>query len=205
MNRSDKRLLRIAAVAGMTCPLLFAAALVALTALQYDFMLSLGWRPLAHPTLDWPSGLALGPYGALMTAVFIVCGLGMGLFGIGMRRALGEGSAVRRASLLISLGGLAMVLLASPTHPTLSTAPMPFTGYLHDAAFVLLGLTLFPAMLIYVRVFRQVPAWRGLSGYTLFTAALAIPTFALKGAAFYLFLAAILAWSEIVAVRLYRV
>ncbi len=53
----------LTAVAGMAGPALFAAMLLALTALQYDFLLGIGWRPLRDPAGTWPSVLALGPYG----------------------------------------------------------------------------------------------------------------------------------------------
>ena len=48
-------------------PLLFALVVVTLTLLQYDFLRGLGWDPINAPTFDWPSGLALGPYGIVMT------------------------------------------------------------------------------------------------------------------------------------------
>jgi hypothetical protein len=46
--------LRTPALAGMVGPVLFATVLLALTAVQYDFMLGIGWRPLSDPP-------ALGP------------------------------------------------------------------------------------------------------------------------------------------------
>ena len=53
----------MAALAGMVGPALFATVLLALSALEYDFMLGIGWRPAEDPAGAWPSGLALGPYG----------------------------------------------------------------------------------------------------------------------------------------------
>ncbi len=61
-------------------PILFAVVLATLTIVKYDFLLSLGWHPINDPTFDWPSGLALGPFGWIMTATFIISGLIMTLF-----------------------------------------------------------------------------------------------------------------------------
>ena len=55
-------------------PILFALVLITLTIIQYDFLRGLGWHPINDPTFDWPSGLALGPYGIVMTATFIISG-----------------------------------------------------------------------------------------------------------------------------------
>jgi len=59
-----------------------------------------------------------------------------------------------------------------------------------------------PGMLLLGRVFQKNAQWRNLSIYTWGTLALVIPTFWLKGAAFYVFLLAILVWSEVIALRL---
>jgi len=95
-----------------------------------------------------------------------------------------------------------MMGLASTTDPTIRTTPATLHGRIHDGCFVALGTTLFPSMLLFGWTFRSIPAWRSLSTYTWLTAAAAVPTFALKGAAFYLFLAGVLAWTLIVARRL---
>ncbi len=50
--------------------------------------------------------------------------------------------------------------------------------------------------------FRHSGQWRSLSNYTWGTALLAVPTFSLKGAAFYIFLLAVLIWCEVLAIRL---
>jgi hypothetical protein len=59
-----------------------------------------------------------------------------------------------------------------------------------------------PGMLLLGRVFQQNERWKNLALYTWGTLALVIPTFWLKGVAFYVFLLAILTWSEVVAFRL---
>ena len=65
------RMVKAAAVCGIAGPILFAVAVAALSFLERDFMLTLGWDQLTAPTRDWPSGLALGPGGFAMTAAFL--------------------------------------------------------------------------------------------------------------------------------------
>lgn len=198
------RLPQFAALAGMIGPLLFGGVVSALTVIEYDFLRGLGWEPLSMTTVIWPSGLALGPYGYVMTAAFLINGLLVALFGLGLGQALPATIVARLATALLMLAGLAMLGLAFPTDPG-RTTPVTVNGWIHDLCFAAVGFTLFPSMLAFGWEFRQSARWRGLSAYTWLTTALAVPTFAFKGAAFYAFLAAILAWTGIVAGRLKKV
>jgi hypothetical protein len=195
MNKS--RWIKLAANTGIIGPALFAVVVTGLTIAQADFMRSLGWNPLG-PIIDWPSGLALGPYGWLMTVTFFVCGGMMAFFAYGLKLALQE----KLATTLLMLAGLAMMGLIFTTDPTLFTTSRTWHGLLHDSFFALLGITLMPGMLLIGVVFRRNDRWKSLSMYTWGTLALVIPTFWLKGLAFYVFLLAILAWSEVIAFRL---
>ena len=194
---SKARLIKLAAQAGIVGPALFAVVVTGLTIAQADFMRSLGWNPLG-PIIDWPSGLALGPYGWMMTVTFFVCGGMMAFFAYGLKLALKE----KLATTLLMLAGFAMMGLIFTTDPTLFTTTRTWHGLLHDSFFALLGITLMPGMLLLGWVFRQDEQWKNLSVYTWATLALIIPTFWLKGLAFYVFLLAILAWSEVIAFRL---
>lgn len=182
-------------------PILFAIVLTTLTIIQYDFMRGLGWHPLKDPTFDWPSGLALGPYGIVMTATFIISGLLITALALRLKTNLKPAVTSRTGSSLLSLSGLALASLAFTTDPTIRDTPATWHGIMHDLSFVLLGLALFPAMVILGVSFRTAENWRNLSLYTWLTLALAIPAFILKGAAFYVFLSAILTWCEVVASR----
>ena len=194
---SKSNLIKWTALAGMTGPLLFALVVAGLTLAQADFMRTLGWNPLG-PVIDWPSGLALGPYGWLMTATFFVCGALMAFFAYGLKIALHE----QLATTLLMVAGFAMMGLTFTTDPTLTTVTKTWHGFLHDSFFALLGLTIMPGMLLLGRVFRRHEQWKNFSTYTWITLALVIPTFWLKGLAFYVFLLAILTWSVVVALRL---
>ena len=185
-------------------PALFAIVLTTLTIIKYDFLLSLGWHPIHDPTFDWPSGLALGPYGWIMTATFILSGILMTLFARRLFLNLKPGPASQTGSTLIALAGLFLAALAFTTDPTIRETPATWHGRLHDLSFVLLGLTLFPAMIVLGFAFRADERWRNFAWYTWGTLALAGPAFFIKGAAFYVFLLAILVWNELAAIRLNR-
>jgi hypothetical protein len=196
------RLSRLAAEVGMLGPCLLGAILSGLTIAQSDFLRGLGWTP-ASP-LDWPSALALGPYGALMTITFMVNGIFMAAFALGLRSAIKGGRAAQAGCLGLLLAGLALAGLAFPTDLTIRSTPATWHGLLHDLFYGALGCTLLPAMLFLGRAFQNDAHWQGFGLYTYLTAAFAIPAFVLKGIAFYLFLGVILVWSEVIALQLHR-
>jgi hypothetical protein len=183
-------------------PILFALVLITLTIVQYDFMRGLGWHPLNDPTFDWPSGLALGPFGIVMTATFIISGLLIAILALRLKADLKAAATSQAASALLVLSGLALASLAFTTDPTIRSTPATWHGRIHDLSFVLLGLTLFPSMITLGFAFRQNESWKRFSLYTWLTVALVIPSFILKGAAFYIFLFAILCWIEALAWKL---
>jgi len=195
MSKSD--LIKFAAITGIIGPILFAVVVAGLTIAQADFMRTLGWNPLG-PVIDWPSGLALGPYGWLMTLTFLVCGAMMVFFAYGLKLALNE----KLATMLLLIAGFAMMGLISTTDPTLGSTSRTWHGLFHDGFFALLGFTLIPGMLLLGRIFQKNERWKNLALYTWGTLAFVVPTFWLKGVAFYVFLLAILTWSVVIAFRL---
>jgi len=195
-------MIKLAVRAGIIGPILFGFVLLSLTILKYDFLLSLGWYPIYAPTFDWPSGLALGDYGWIMTLTFIFSGIMMTLFASGLRLSLPQTQLTFISSLLLSTSGLALAGLAFTTDPTIRSTPATWHGQLHDLSFVLLGVTLMPAMILLGFIFRHDEHWQTLSGYTWLTVALAFPIFWIKGTAFYLFILAVLVWCEAIAFRL---
>lgn len=192
--------LQLAVLAGIFGPFLLGSVITVLTIVEQDFMRSIGWR-LDAP-LDWPSGLALGPYGWIMTLTFLLCGLLILLFASGLRLGLPRTRLANISTWLLVLAGIGLIGLISPTDRTLQTTPRTWHGILHDASFVVIGLTLMPAMVLLGFVFRREEHWQDLAVYTWITVALAIPTFWMKGFAFYIFLLAILVWCEVIAFRL---
>ena len=194
MNKS--RLIKLATLAGAIAPIVFAVIVLGLTLAEASFMRSIGWEPFGN-VLDWPSGLAMGPYGWLMTINFFVCGAMMAFFAYGLKLVFQE----KFATTLLMIAGFAMLGLIFTTDPTLSHIHT-WHGFLHDSFFALLGVALMLGMLLLGGVFQKSDPWKNLSVYTWGTLALVIPTFWLKGMAFYVFLLAILIWTEVIAARL---
>ncbi|HJS17240.1 MAG TPA: DUF998 domain-containing protein [Anaerolineales bacterium] len=197
---SSGQKIKLAALAGIVGPILLGSVITILTLVERDFMTSIGWR-LDAP-LDWPSGLALGPYGWIMTLTFLICGILMIIFASGFRLGLPRVRLAAISIWLLILAGVGMIGLVSSTDKTLRTTPKTWHGILHDSSFVVIGLTLMPAMILLGFVFRRDERWKNLAVYTWVTVALAIPTFWMKGLAFYFFLLAILVWCEVIAIRL---
>jgi hypothetical protein len=197
-------MIKLAGRAGVIGPILFGFVLLTLTTLKYDFLLSLGWHPIKDPTFDWPSGLSLGDYGWIMVVTFLLSGLMMALFASGLRLCLPQTQWTFVSTMLLFTSGLALAGLAFTTDPSIRSTPATWHGQLHDLSFVLLGVTLMPAMSLLGLAFRTSDHWQALSGYTWLTVALAFPTFWIKGPAFYIFIGAVLVWSEVVAIRMLR-
>jgi hypothetical protein len=197
--------IRGAAIAGVVGPALFALVAIALTVVQYDFMIGIGWRPLADPAGAWPSGLALGPYGWAQSLSFAVSGLLLTLFAFGLHRGMAGGSGSRAGPALLLLSGVAMALLAFETDPIIRTGPRTLHGWVHDLAFVLFVVSLAPSFFFLWRRMERDQLWRGYGRYTLITGLLAIPLLLLPGPTYYLSLALILAWLEVLAIRLWIV
>ncbi len=198
MNASQR--IKLAAWAGIIGPLLLGGVITVLTILERNFMLSIGWK--FNAPLDWPSGLALGPLGWIMTLTFFLSGILIIIFASGLRLSLPRVRSAGIAIWLLILSGVGMIGLISPTDKTIRTTPRTWHGILHDSSFTIIGLTLMPAMLLLGFIFLKDSRWKNLAVYTWITVVLAVPTFWMKGVAFYIFLAAILTWCEVIALRL---
>ncbi len=191
---------KTAALAGMIGPAFFGAMLVILTFVEYDFMRSLRWHPINAPTVDWPSGLALGPYGGWMIATFIVGGLLLMLFAISRWQRFPSSAGPK----FLFVAGIGLMMLSFLTDPTFRSDPaVTWHGVLHDASYMLLGLGLLPGLFLMARQFARHPAWRTQAGLTWLVLALTVPTFIIKGITFYIFLFAVLIWYELIALHMW--
>jgi hypothetical protein len=195
---------RLAAAAGLIGPLYLGGTIVTLTLRQGAFLRTLGWDPLRAPTLDWPSGLALSPEGGGMIAAFLISGGLLAVFAAGLHHHLARSGPPLWGSRLLGVASLALALLACKTDPTYLPTPRTLAGSIHDGAFVALGLSLLPGMLLLADDLRRRPDWRALALPTVCIVALAAPAFAIKGAAFYGFLALTLGWFLVIAGRLWQ-
>jgi hypothetical protein len=99
--------------------------------------------------------------------------------------------------------GVALVLSAFKSDPSLSGSPQSWHGLIHGLAFLLLVLSLLLSLLFLWWRLRRDPLWRGYDLYTIITAVLYVVFFLSASQwAFYLFLAVVLGWVEVMAIRL---
>src|SRR5215210_6263483 len=194
----------MAAIAGMMGPALFGSVLLALSALEYDFMLGIGWRPVADPAGAWPSGLALGPYGPAQVANFVASGLLLAFLALGLHLGATNGRGSPFGSALLFVAGTAMALMGFETDPIRRIGPRSLHGFIHDAAYVIFVLAFLTALFSLWRRFEADPRRRGHARYTLATGIIAVLLLLLPGVAYYLFIVALLAWIEVSAIRLWR-
>jgi hypothetical protein len=154
--RDDGRHQQVRAVAGLLAGPLFLGVALILSFLQSGFMEELGWDV-------WPSGLALGPLGALQVVNFVVFGSLVIVFASAMRHSLVPGRLAWLGPLLLALAGAAEALAAFNTDPT--GAAVSWHGQIHSlatAAFFTFLLTGYLATLV-----RRDPLWRGARRYIL--------------------------------------
>jgi uncharacterized protein DUF998 len=101
-----------------------------------------GYAQLRHPV----SSLALGPQGWEQIGNFVVSGLLVVLFSIGLRRTLRPGPGALAVPLLVAVWGIGLigagVFVTDPVggYPTAAT-PVTWHGQLHDLAFSLPGFS----------------------------------------------------------------
>jgi Protein of unknown function (DUF998) len=127
-------LIRNAALAGMIGPALFAL-IVVLTVAQYGFIVDLGWDPIGASDVPWASGLALGSLGWPQVVNFILLGLALMVFAVGLHRGVAawvRGSVI--GPVLLVAAGVALVLSAFKSDPSLSGGPQSWHGLIHGLA-----------------------------------------------------------------------
>jgi hypothetical protein len=193
-----------AAVAGTIGPVLFATVIFALSVLEYDFMLGIGWRPVADPAGAWPSGLALGPYGLSQVANFVLSGLLLAFFSLGLHLGARDGHGSPLGPAFLFVAGSAMTLMGFVTDPIQRIGPRSVHGIIHDAAYVIFVLAFLAALFSLWWRFEAYPRWRGYARYTLATGIIAVLLLLVPGVAYYLFIVTLLVWIEVTAICLWR-
>ena len=195
---------RWAAAAGVLGPAGFGLMVVLLTVAQYDALRALGWRPVGDSPLPWPSALALGPYGWIQVANFVALGLLVLALAAGLRRGLPGGPGAAAGPRLLAVAGAGLVLLGAKTDPV--APPQSLHGWVHLGAFLLTAAALLAACAAFWRLLRRDARWRGAGRCSLGAGLLVAASLALPGAvAGYVFVAVLVVWLEVLAVRLWDV
>jgi hypothetical protein len=205
------RTLRRLADAGLIGPIVFGVMITILTLLEYDFLLGLGWDPIYSSDVPWPSALALGPYGYLQVANFVFFGGCLISFGLGLQRGVRAGGRTSWVGpALVIIAGIAMLLLGFKADPRTSGLPQSWHGWIHALAFFVVALAILAAYFVLWRRLRRDSLWSGYGSYTLISGVLctillfmSFTDLIIPGQiAFYLFLVVMLAWIEVIVIRL---
>ncbi len=207
-SSTTQRLARLAIGGALLFPLL----LVVVGVVQWDFLHEHGWRLFDHGDVTWPSGTALGPGGFLQVLNFLVLGVSVLSLAVVLHRTVRARRKV--GSWLVGLMGIALLLSAVRIdEPTAfggeGSSPETWNGVVHGIAFVLLLVATLLSMIVLGFQLRRDPRWSDL-GRVSFAAAIGLPL-ALIGIGslnsaigIYLFLAILLAWIAVLALRGHR-
>jgi hypothetical membrane protein len=147
-----------AALAGIAGPLVFALGVVAGQEL---------WRTY-NPVNDYMSELAVGPYGWLQDAVFMISGSLIAAFGIGLRRHLSAGRYGRYGAAAIVVSGLSLALLGLFVTNVPGHYGSP-AGFIHARLFELCEAASIAAIAFLYLHFRRDPVWGRMARYALAT------------------------------------
>lgn len=169
-----KRLL----VCGVIGPLLFIVV----------FLLEGATRPNYSAWHHFVSSLSQGERGWMQIANFMVCGMLIFCFAIGLRRVLYPGKGSTWGPILLGSFGLGLigagvfvtdtVLGYPPDAPTNAT----LHGMLHDLVSLVVFAALPAACFVMARRFSGDPAWRGWAAYSIATGILVVVFFITAGA-----------------------
>ncbi len=167
--------LRLLLACGAIGPLLFIVV----------FLIEGATRPHYSAWHHFVSSLSLGPWGWVQIANFLICGVLVLCFAIGLRRVLHPGKGSTWGPILLGIFGLCLIGAGLfVTDPLLGYPPgVPSTPTLHGVLHMLLSLVAFIALLaacfVLARRFAGDPAWRGWAFYSIATGILVVVFFIL--------------------------
>jgi len=187
-------------------PVLFWIVVGVVTALEWDFLHSLGWRETGPSPLPYPSITSLGPFGWLQILNFGQGGLATIALAIGLWMSVTPRPRV--GIVFLFLGGVSGLTSMFKTDPT-SGMPMTWHGWLHVLGFVLLVISFVGSTVAFAIGMRQSERWRwvGYAGLVLLVLAiLATATGRLLPRLPFIYVGPSLlipfAWHELLALRL---
>lgn len=165
--------LRLLLACGAIGPLLFIVV----------FLVEGATRPNYSAWHHFVSSLSLGEQGWMQITNFIVCGVLVLGFAVGLRRVLRPGKGSTWGPILLGIFGLCLIGAGIfPTDPILDYPPgAPGTPTLQGTIHVLLSLVAFTSLIaacfVLARRFAGDPAWRGWAFYSIATGILVLVFF----------------------------
>ncbi len=173
MNKRQVTMLLLAG--GVIGPLLFVLV----------FLIEGTTRPGYDAWRHFVSELSLSDQGWMQMANFIVCGLLILGFAIGLRRSLAPGLGSSMASVLLAITGISLLIAGLfVTDPILgyppgtpSAPPQSLHGTIHGIAGLIVFLSVAFACFVLVRYFFHDAHWRGWAAYSILTGLLVLVFF----------------------------
>ncbi len=160
----DKRGTALLLAAGAIGPVLFWLVVIV------DGFTKPGYDARKH----FISELALGEHGWVQSANFIVVGLLIVAFAVGLRQLFSAGRASKFGPRLVALVGLGLVASGIfPTdpsnYPVKGDATLTAAGAIHNFAFLVIMAAIIAACFVFGRRFREEPTWQGYGRYSVIT------------------------------------
>ena len=172
---TNRQITRATLVAGAVGPALFVLVFLLEGATR------LGYSPWRHQV----SQLSLSDQGWEQVANFLVCGVLVLAFALGLRRSLGTGKGMTFGPLLLVIFALGLLVAglfrADPALGYPPGVPMPAPQTAHGTIHGLAGLVVFvslpAACFATARRFAGDPRWRGWAAYSILTGLLVLASF----------------------------
>ncbi len=146
--------------AARLAPAGLALVLLILSFSERDYLRAIGWSPVRRTRTEWPSVLALGPRGWVLTAAFVAAGalavpVGWWLLTTARRGVLYAGSI-----LFIVMGAGVMAVAFSADPPTASKES--WHAHIHNVAYPVLVVAAISSAVLFSFAQSDGSDWRGL-------------------------------------------
>ena len=157
-----RRTTGLTGLAGIVAGPFFLGLILLNTWLSRDFLHSIGWELVGGKSVPYPSCLALGPHGWMQVGAFLVTGLLVVVFAIGLRRTLPQRRLSTAGVALLGLFGAALATSSSKTDWSTVHGDDPTTvnGVVHIAAFVVMVPSILAATVVIGLALRGAAQWR---------------------------------------------
>jgi Protein of unknown function (DUF998) len=196
--------------AGLAAPALLALVFAALTLVERHYLSGIGWSPLRRTAVQWPSVLALGPYGWVETVALVACGL-LGLCFAAALYAEMPTRVSRAGAVFIGVIAVAVVLTAFRADPPGAGTAASWHDRVHNGVYPLIPLGSVAAAVCLAAGLRGDRRWRAAATLSLLAVCSFIVALGLSYVdeiaqlARYFFFGPLFAWVALFARRLIEV